>query len=107
MSEKRGGSPLQELDMDFNRFGVMEVFKKSLDKWFRCSERDFRSFNGRRRITSFTPSKRGMYSEPQVSEYYGPVYAFGTNQVVPYVETGKIEWSVVWEEERELVKNQT
>jgi hypothetical protein len=47
MSEKRGFTG--KLKYDFNTAWVCEILMN--DKWFRVIERDFRSFNGPRRLT--------------------------------------------------------
>ena len=48
MSEKRGLQD-QSLKNDYNTAGVLEVFQN--EKWYRVTTKDFRSFNGPRRIT--------------------------------------------------------
>lgn len=102
MTEKRGGSPLQELKMEFDRTAVMEVYNEDTDCWYRTTERDFRSFNGKRRLTKANNFVKGQQSIPTTIEYNGPVYAYGTNNEVPFTNSGYIEGSKVWEEERSV-----
>ena len=97
MTEKRGGSPMQELYMDFDRTAVMEVYKPNLGKWYRCTERDFRSFDGERRLIIPSVVKKGCQQTFRVLLYSGPVYAYGTNNILPFTNSGKIASSPVWE----------
>jgi hypothetical protein len=72
MSEKRGN--IVKLEYDFDTARNLEVYMPNLSNWFRVTSREFRSFNGERRI--------------QGKKYNGPVYLFGTNQTA---NTGKYE----------------
>lgn len=73
MAEKRGNTG--KLKYDFNQAANLEV--QINDVWYRVTPRDFRSFNGPRRIEE-TP-------------YQGPVYLFGTNQIITeHNKTGTI-----------------
>jgi hypothetical protein len=64
MAEKRGNTG--KLHYDFNQSGNLEVEMDGV--WYRVTPRDFRSFNGVRRIFD--------------ELYCGPVYLYGTNQVI-------------------------
>jgi len=64
MAEKRGNTG--KLHYDFNTAANLEVEFDGV--WYRTTAREFRSFNGSRRI----------YGE----QYSGPVYLFGTNQII-------------------------
>lgn len=64
MSEKKGFTG--QLKYDFDTARNLEVYLNG--KWFRTTSREFRSFNGRRKI--------------QGKEYKGPVYLYGTNTKV-------------------------
>lgn len=82
-AEKRGH--LVKLEYDFNTAGVLEVCIK--DTWYRVTSRDFRSFDGPRRITQ--PEKqpgqgyKSFFNVNMITEeYYGPVYMHGTNNIV-------------------------
>lgn len=102
MAEKRGLLD-QTLIYEFNTAGSLEVFMTSMNGWYRVTARDFRSFNGPRRITLPEYVEHGNVDVPMaVYEYYGPVYAWGTNQVVDYSDTGSIEKSKQWEEARKI-----
>lgn len=87
MSEKKGH--LVKLFYDFDTAGVLEIFLHN-EKWFRVTSREFRSFDGKRRITKpIKPQGRGeIYNIPMVTEeYFGPVYMWGTNKEVRYKGT--------------------
>jgi hypothetical protein len=64
MSEKRGNTG--KLIYDFNVAAHLEV--QVGEMWCRVTARDFRSFNGARRISEV--------------EYEGPIYMFATNTVI-------------------------
>jgi hypothetical protein len=61
--EKKGFTG--KLSYDFDPSQHLEVFMPKLNDWFRVTAKEFRSFNGNRRINNV--------------EYNGPVYAHGTN----------------------------
>ena len=62
--EKTGN--IEKLVYDFNTASNLEVWMPNLNGWYRVTSREFRSFNGKRRINN----------EP----YYGNVYHYGTNK---------------------------
>ena len=70
MSEKRGQT--ETLKYDFNTALCSEVQLKN-DKWYRVTCREFRSFNGPRRIV------RWVKNEPVYEQYEGPLYYWNTN----------------------------
>tara|TARA_R110000782_G_scaffold1897_2_gene7704 strand:- start:263 stop:604 length:342 start_codon:yes stop_codon:yes gene_type:complete len=98
--EKRGGSPMQEMHMDFDRTAVMEVYSPIREKWNRTTERDFRSFDGERRLTVPSVAAKGCQQTFSVLSYCGPVYSYGTNEIVPFTNSGRIKTSPVWDEDR-------
>ena len=61
--EKTGN--LVKLEYDFDTARNLEVYMPNLKNWCRVTSREFRSFNGKRRISG--------------QEYNGPVYLYGTN----------------------------
>lgn len=82
-AEKRGH--LVKLEYDFNTAGVLEVCIKG--NWYRVTSRDFRSFDGPRRITQ--PEKQpghgieNFFNIKMITEeYIGPLYMHGTNNIV-------------------------
>jgi hypothetical protein len=82
-AEKRGHTV--KLEHDFNTAGVLEVCIK--DNWYRVTSRDFRSFDGPRRITEpINQPGQGIKSYQNIKfktyEYLGPVYMHGTNNLV-------------------------
>lgn len=94
MAEKRGET--EKLRFDFNTAGALEIFMN--DKWTRVTATDFRSFNGKRRITEPTEVILGNVNvDMKTYEYFGPVYQFRTNKVVEFTESGSIEKSSVWD----------
>ena len=91
MGEKRGFTG--KLDNNFNTAGVLEV--KIKGTWYRTTARDFRSFDGPRRITQ--PERQpgqGVQAYADIKmiteEYFGPVYLEGTNNMVEPKNTGKL-----------------
>jgi hypothetical protein len=88
MAEKTGFT--EKMIYDFDTAGVLEVFLPNLDGWYRVTSREFRSFDGRRRITRpIKPQGRGeIYDIPMTTEeYFGPVFMLGTNMAAPYKGT--------------------
>ena len=56
---------LVKLEYNFDTARNLEVYMPGLKGWYRVTSREFRSFNGKRRISG--------------QEYDGPVYLYGTN----------------------------
>lgn len=78
---KRG--EIEKLEFPFNTAGALEVYMPELGNWYRVTAKDFRSFDGKRRITAPTTTVRGNTDIPTVTEEYnGPVYLWGTNTEV-------------------------
>ena len=95
MAEKRGHT--EKLTYDFNTAGVLEIFLRN-EKWYRVTSKDFRSFDGRRRITEPTITERYNPNTPMHTyEYEGPVFLWGTNKQVKYNGTGELINSTVRE----------
>lgn len=82
MSEKTGNT--EKLKNDFNDSKLLEVYLPKLDNWYRVTCRDFRSFDGKRRV--------------QGENYEGPLYAYGTNRLVKFNNTSTIMGSEVLNE---------
>ena len=100
MAEKRGLEQ-QSLINDYNTAGVLEIFFN--DKWTRVTTKDFRAFNGPRRITEPDYAELGNVVVPMTTyEYHGPVYTWGTNNVVDFSDTGSIEKNEVWDKARKI-----
>ena len=98
-AEKRGNTV--KLENDFNTAGVLEVCIKN--NWYRVTSRDFRSFDGPRRITEPTKVEHGNpWVDLRTYEYYGPVYQWGTNNIVDFSDTGSLVKSKAWEEARKI-----
>lgn len=66
MAEKQGFTG--QLNCDFDTSKNLEIFSPNLGRWHRVTSREFRSYNGKRRI--------------QGDNYNGPVYSYATNSVV-------------------------
>ncbi len=73
MAEKRGD--LIKLTYDFNSGLCCEVSFDG-EKWARVTAREFRSFNGKRRILNVDNPNKAYYEE-----YLGPIYYYGTNRI--------------------------
>ena len=98
-AEKRGHTV--KLEHDFNTAGVLEVCIK--DNWYSVTSRDFRSFDGPRRITEPTKVEHGNpWVDLRTYEYHGPVYKWGTNNIVDFSDTGSLVKSKAWEEARKI-----
>ena len=80
MSEKRGNTV--QLVYDFNTARSCEIEYKP-KKWARVTCREFRSFNGNRRILNVDNPNNVFYES-----YNGPVYLFGTNKRVKPSQSG-------------------
>ena len=74
--EKTGNTV--KLKYEFNTAANLEVFIPNLNDWYRVTSKEFRSFNGKRRINNI--------------DYEGSVYAFDTNNIV---DTSKAERNVI------------
>jgi len=73
MAEKTGN--LVKLVYEFNSARCCEVSFDG-ENWARVTAREFRSFNGKRRILNVeNPNK------PYYEEYNGPIYYYGTNRI--------------------------
>jgi len=98
---KRG--EIEKLIYEFNTSGLLEVFMSNLGGWYRTTAKDFRSFNGPRRITIPTEIELGNVKVPmETFEYYGPVYSYGTNKVVDFSDTGSLAKNEIWEKSRKI-----
>ena len=91
MAEKRGFTG--KLEYDFNTAGVLEVCIK--DTWYRTTGREFRSFDGPRRISE--PIKQPgkdikSYSDVKFRtyDYDGPVYLYATNEIINKKNLGTV-----------------
>jgi len=88
MSEKTGN--LDKITYDFNTSGNLEINLPAIG-WRRVTPREFRSFDGHRRITEPVYVKKGIVNTPMKTvDYYGPVYYWGTNKEVGYTGQGKL-----------------
>jgi len=87
MAEKTGATVKKFYD--FNTSGVLEVCIK--ENWYRTTSNEFRSFDGKRRITE--PIKQpglgeSMFDVPMHTyDYNGPVYVLLTNLEVIRMDT--------------------
>lgn len=94
-SEKRGSTG--QLKYDFNTKYSTEVQLKKDGRWYRASCRDFRSFDGPRRI--FIKDEDGEW---KYITYKGPVYMLDTNIRSRRTYDRKIKYS----KERKVEKRQ-
>ena len=82
MSEKRGQTG--KLTYDFNTAAHLEA-QSSRGSWCRLTAREFRSWDGPRRITEyFIDSKTKQSYSPGTLEYHGPIFVLMTNTQVEY-----------------------
>ena len=90
MAEKTGNTA--KLVYDFNTSGVCEVCIKG--NWYRTTAREFRSFDGKRRITEPVkqPGLGDSFSDVKFRtyDYNGPVYILQTNTEVIRMDTETI-----------------
>jgi len=104
MAEKRGET--EKMVYDFNTAGVLEVYMPRLKDWYRVTATEFRSFNGKRRISEPTKIILGKVDVETITyDYFGPVYKYGTNSIVEYVESGSIEESEVYKIRKSISEN--
>ena len=75
MSEKKGYTGKMKYDFDTSKCCEIE-WKPG--RWGRVTSREFRSFNGNRRILNVSD-----LSNPFYECYEGPIYFYGTNNKVP------------------------
>jgi len=85
MSEKRGNTV--KLVYDFNEARCCEIEYKP-GKWIRTTARDFRSFDGNRRILNVDNPDSPFYEQ-----YDGPLYLFGTNKKVTPSYTNQLQFT--------------
>ena len=71
MAEKRGN--LEKLTYDFDTAKCVEGQYRDNEPWYRLTQREFRSFNGKRRIVTWDKGT------PIYTDYDGPIFYFGTN----------------------------
>lgn len=99
-------SILERLKYDFNTAGVLEVQIKG--SWYRVTSREFRSFDGPRRLTQ--PERiQGLGDifsvKMKTEEYNGPVYRYGTNQIVTSQNSGIIVNNDYYDRVKQVSKN--
>lgn len=70
MAEKKGNTVKLHYDFDTTKSTEIQID----DKWYRVTCKDFRSFNGPRRIMLFDKQ-----NQPYYQEHKGNVYLFETN----------------------------
>jgi hypothetical protein len=99
---KRG--EIIKLEYPFNTAGSLEVFMPELGNWYRVTAKDFRSFDGKRRITEPTEIELGNVDVPmKTEEYVGPVYLWGTNdEILDTTGEGQLVTSPYWEKSHKI-----
>lgn len=103
--EKTGNTV--KLQYDFNTSGVLEVCIKGT--YYRTTSREFRSFDGKRRITE--PVKQPGLGDSfadivmKTYEYNGPVYILQTNQEVIRMDTETIVTNPFIKSPQKALKN--
>lgn len=94
MSEKKGMTG--KLKYDFNTSGVCEI-QTADGRWFRVTAREFRSFDGPRRLTAIVgPALLGRPQDEEMAtfEYSGPVYLHSTNVAVKPTNCCMIRYNI-------------
>jgi hypothetical protein len=105
MAEKTGNTA--KLVYDFNTAAVCEVCIKG--NWYRTTPREFRSFDGQRRLTQ--PIKQPGISDKfediefRTDPYNGPVYVVQTNLEVIRMDTNTIVTNPYIEVKQKSVTN--
>ncbi len=84
MSEKRGNTV--KIVYDFDSSKCLEIYVGDLGRWHRVTPREFRSFSGKRRITTWDRDNNPIHTE-----HNGPVYYFMTNKVCKKPEGEKVQ----------------
>ncbi len=82
MAEKKGFTG--KLKYDFPEHKLLEI--QLGEKWYRVTPREFRSFDGNRRITS----------DGVVTEHHGSLYYYNTNTVAAKENTNKTVYSAAF-----------
>ena len=77
---------IEKLKNDFDDSRNLEVYLPRLDNWYRVTCRDFRSFDGKKRIDGV--------------EYKGPLYAYVTIRLYKFNNTSTIVSSEVLNERK-------
>jgi len=72
-----------KLKYDFDTSRSCEI--KHMGKWYRVTSRQFRSYDGERRISIPVSFDKNDYES-----YEGPIYLFATNNLVESKNTNKI-----------------
>lgn len=96
MAEKRGET--EKLKYDFNTAGCLEVEVEE-GKWYRVTCREFRSFDGPRRISEAEYVELGRVNGIPMRQYAytGPLYAYGTNKRVRKTNNRQFVRSIQWD----------
>jgi len=81
MSEKTGKTV--KIVYPFPTHRCLEIKHHNTGNWYRVTPREFRSWQGERRIYLFDEN-----NNPYYEDYYGPVYAYESNIVVKDAEPG-------------------
>lgn len=83
MSEKKGFTGTVQYDFDTSK--NLEILLPT-NEWHRVIPNEFRSFNGKRRITTYSQNN------PIHTEYEGPVYLYRTNDIIKNPTTYGIQY---------------
>ena len=75
MAEKKGLTV--KLINDFQESKSLEIYLESLQRWHRVISKEFRSWNGKRRITEWDSE-----NNPHYKEYEGSLFYYMTNNIV-------------------------
>lgn len=84
MSEKKGNTV--KIIHDFDSWKCLEIYIDNLEKWHRVTPREFRSYSGKRRITTWDKEDNPIHTE-----HNGPVYYYMTNTICKEPEGNKVQ----------------
>ena len=90
MSEKKGNTV--KIEYGFDTWKCLEIYLETLERWHRVTPREFRSYSGKRRITTWDKVDNIIHTE-----HNGPVYYFMTNTVCKEPEGNKVQHLVTLE----------
>jgi hypothetical protein len=87
MSEKKGNTV--KIIYDFEPSKCLEIYLDEFERWHRVTPREFRSYSGKRRVTTWDKEDNPIHTE-----HNAPVYYFMTNNVCKEPQGSKVQYLV-------------